>query len=193
MKGDACDDDLLARWRRGESSAGDRLLSRYFDRIERYFHRKVDSQHVPDLVQETFMACIVSRDQIREGAPFPAYLRGIAWHVLCGFLRNKYGTQTEALDHAIESHSPSPGAMVADHDEQRILLEALRSIPTRYQVVLDLYYWRDLDTTEISQVLEIPTGTARTRLRRARLALAARLAMLESGSPLTEPEVSAEE
>lgn len=178
---DASDTDLLARWRRGESAAGERLFSRHFDRVERFFLNKVDRQHVPDLVQETFMACVTSRDHIREGACFPAYLLGIARHVLCAFLRRKHGIQTEVLDQSIASLSPSPSSVLADHDEQRALLEALRSIAVRYQVVLEHYYWEDLGTTEISQVLAIPEGTARTWLRRARLALEAKLATTEPG------------
>lgn len=172
------DTDLLMRWRGGESAAGERLFARHFARVERFFVNKVDPDHVADLVQETFVACVEGRDRIRDGGRFRSYLLGIAHNVLRGFLRRKYSASIDSLDHSIASLSQSPSSVLAKQDDQRLLLEALRSLPVRYQVVLELHYWEDLGTADIAEVLAVPQGTARSRLRRAREALEAALARL---------------
>jgi len=68
---------------------------------------------------------------------------------------------------------------VARRREHQLLLTALRAIPLDLQVALELYYWEQLDGAELAEVLGIPEGTARSRLRRAREAIAEKIAELE--------------
>ena len=57
-------------------------------------------------------------------------------------------------------------AVAAQRD--RDLLGALRSLPLESQVVLELHYWEDLSATELAEVLDMPVGTVKSRLRRAK-------------------------
>jgi len=61
-------------------------------------------------------------------------------------------------------------------EEERALLGALRGLPLELQVLLELHYWEDLSTSELAGVLEIPQGTVKTRIRRARELLESALA-----------------
>ena len=58
------------------------------------------------------------------------------------------------------------------------MLEGLRRIPLDYQVALELFFWEHLTGPEIAQVLGVPEGTVRTRLRRGRLALEEQVKLL---------------
>jgi RNA polymerase sigma-70 factor (ECF subfamily) len=78
--------------------------------------------------------------------------------------------------------SPSPSTAVALRAEHRVLLEALRSIPLELQIALELHYWESLSASEVAEILELPSGTAKSRLRRAREALLTRIGELE-GDP----------
>jgi hypothetical protein len=79
---------------------------------------------------------------------------GVAHHVLCGFLRRKYArADIDLLEHSIASLSRSPSSVLAKHEDQRILLEALRALAVRYQVVLELYYWEGMQTDDIAETL----------------------------------------
>ncbi|MFV8756478.1 RNA polymerase sigma factor [Nannocystaceae bacterium ST9] len=167
---------LLERWRAKDMAAGQQLFARHFSRVERYFINKVSTEHVADLVQETFVACVEARDRILEGARFRSYLLGVAHNVLCGHLRRKYANATvDVLDQSIAELSGSPSSVLARHEEQQILLEALRSLSIRYQAVLELYYWEDMRTDGIAEVMGVPPATARTWLSRARQDLEAAL------------------
>jgi RNA polymerase sigma-70 factor (ECF subfamily) len=62
----------------------------------------------------------------------------------------------------------SPSAVVARRNDRALLLDALRRIPVQLQIALELHYWEDMSTAEIAAALEIPHGTAKSTLRRAR-------------------------
>ncbi len=174
---------LLDRWRAGESAAGQRLFGRHFTRVERFFLNKVPTDQVADLVQETFVVCVEGRDRIRDGGRFRAYLLGVAHHVLCGYLRRKYASakaNIDVLEQSAAELSGGPSGVLARHEEQQILLEALRSLSIRYQVVLELHYWEDMRTEGIAEVMGVPPSTARTWLRRARIDLEAAIDKVSS-------------
>ncbi len=65
----------------------------------------------------------------------------------------------------------SPSSIAGARQEQRILVAALRRIPTPLQLVVELFYWEELTTREIAGVLGVPQGTVKWRLSEARDAL----------------------
>jgi RNA polymerase sigma-70 factor (ECF subfamily) len=74
----------------------------------------------------------------------------------------------------------SPVASAMHHQEQRLLLEGLRRIPLTHQTALELHYWEELTAAEIAEVLGIPLGTAKTRLRDGRAHLEDQLRQIAS-------------
>jgi RNA polymerase sigma-70 factor (ECF subfamily) len=177
------DAELLGSWRSGDMRAGEALLERYYDIVERFFLNKV-GEGIGDLVQETFKACVEGRDRLNELGKFRPFLFGIAHNVLLKHLRARY-RMPENIDldeHSMHALSPGPGTLVVRHREQRLLLEGLRRIPFKHQVILELHYWEGLTTMEIAQVLDLPTGTVRRRLQDARNCLEQVMAQL-AGSP----------
>ena len=57
-------------------------------------------------------------------------------------------------------------------------------------MVLELYYWENMTAKDIGDVLEIPEGTARTRIRRAKQLLETQLAALAASPALLHSTVS---
>jgi RNA polymerase sigma-70 factor (ECF subfamily) len=163
------DGTLLERWRAGDTASGEALFERYYDMIERFFLNKV-ATGVQDLVQETFIRCVESRDRIREDERFRVYMFGVAYHVLSAHLRERYrGDRVVDLNEdSVHDLAPGPGSVMAERREHRLLIEGLRNIPVDDQVLLELHYWEQLTTHQMAEVLGIPTGTARGRLQRAR-------------------------
>ncbi len=180
------DAELLERWRSGDARAGSELFERHFRSLSRFFASKVGDD-IDDVLQSTFLACVEGRHRIREGASFRAYLFAIARRELFAHWRRR---RTEPLDPEVMSAAdlgPSPSGVVGQGQEQRLVLEGLRRLPVDQQIVLELTYWEDLSDREIADVLDVPHGTVKSRIRRARLALdrvlgelAATPALLES-------------
>lgn len=177
------DADLLRQWRDGDPAKGEELFARYYDRIARFFANKVSADH-SDLVQATFSACLEKVEQLRDAASFRAFIFGIARFELLHYYRRKSRRETglDAEQQSICDLDPTPSRVIAQNEEQRLLLEALRSIPIDLQIVLELSYWEKLTSREIADLLQVPEGTVKSRVRRAREQLDAQLAAL-SQSP----------
>lgn len=169
MRGDA---ELLEAWRGGERAAGEALFERYYAVLERFFANKVGVDPM-DLVQETFLGCVAGRERLRSDHGFRAYLFGVATNQLRRhYERRRRDDAHVDLDTRTSADlSPGPGTMVGRSDEQQLLLQALRRIPVRFQIVLELTYWEGMSSAEIGHALELPDGTVRTRLRKARALL----------------------
>ena len=170
------DAELLERWHAGDGAAGNTLFERYFDVLYRFFRNKVDDG-IDDLLQETLLACVRGRERFRGEATFRTYLFAIARNVLYGHWerRARRAADVDVGELSIEAMSTSPSGVIGRAAEHRLLVRALRAIPLELQVVLELHFWEDLSGPELAVVLDIPEGTVRSRLRRAREQLEAKM------------------
>lgn len=187
----ASDGALLDAWRGGDADAGRELFGRHAAAVQRFFRSKLGPER-EDLIQRTFVACLESRDRVREGASFRTFLLTIARHKLYDHLERMHGPagRFDPLASSVaQLGAPSPSALVAAHEDQGVVLAAMQRLPLELQLVLELHYWEDLETAAIAEVLGIPRGTVKTRLMRARAALRAELAtarpeLAESDAPV---------
>ncbi|MEM6297048.1 MAG: sigma-70 family RNA polymerase sigma factor [Myxococcota bacterium] len=178
---------LLHQWREGDEVAGQALFERHFEAVYGFFCNKVGGDAVDDLVQETFLGCVRSRDRFREEASFRTYLFAIAHRQILKYRERWYKARDRGADFDLErledlEHSPSQ--LVVSHAEQALLVRALRHLPLDLQIVLELFYWQDLRSLDIAEILDVPHGTARSRIRRAREQLAERVEQLSEDPAL---------
>lgn len=173
------DEDLLDAWRDGDQKAGQELLRRHFPALYRFFANKAQDA-CDDLIQKTMMAAVRSRDQFRGEASFRSYLFVLARNELYKNLRSRSRDRLvfDPEGSSVWDGQRSPSTMAAKNQEERLLLDALRRIPVELQVALELHYWEDLSTAELARILEIPQGTVKSRLRRAREQLVVQLEAL---------------
>jgi RNA polymerase sigma-70 factor (ECF subfamily) len=161
--------ELLRAWKRGDTEAGDELVTRHFERLYTFFDGKVGAG-VEDLAQRTFLACLEAEDRIREDGSFRAYLFGIARKVLLQhFARvRRDGNPPDPAVASADALGASPSRVIAQREEQRLLLRALRKIPLDLQIAVELFFWEELSIAEIAEILEVPEGTVKSRLHRAK-------------------------
>jgi RNA polymerase sigma-70 factor (ECF subfamily) len=173
------DEQLFEAWRAGDAAAGAALYERYFDPLFRFLRGKVEAA-VEDLLQQTFLTCVKRKDALRDGAKFRSYLFTVARHELFEHWRQraKRAGDVEIGELSIQDLGTSPTGIVARQAEHRLLLRALRTLPLDLQIALELHYWEDLTGPELAEVLAIPEGTVRSRLRRAQEALEAAMTEL---------------
>lgn len=163
-------------WRAGDRDAGSRLFERHFELVCNFFRGKL-ADGVEDLIQRTFVELIESVDRFRGDASFRSYLLGIARHILFRHYREQAqgGRTFEPLVTSVCELMPSASSVIAQHDEHAALVAAMRALPVDLQIALELYFWEDLTMREIAGVLDVPQGTAASRLRRAKEGLRERL------------------
>ena len=69
------------------------------------------------------------------------------------------------------------------------MLQALRRLPIDYQIVLELYFWEKLRAAAVAEIIGVPEGTARSRIRRARQLFAAEVEALTTDPDLRSSTV----
>ena len=185
------DAQLLSAWREGDEDAGEVLFERFYDGLSRFFRNKA-GEHAPDLIQRTFLVLLETQGRMREGTTFQAYLFGVARNILLEHYRGKRrdGERFDQAEQSVEDLGPTPTTLLARAQETQLLLQALRKIPLESQIILELYYWENSTAKDIADVLEIPEGTASTRIRRAKQLLEAQLAALAATPALLQSTVS---
>ncbi|MCB9714683.1 MAG: sigma-70 family RNA polymerase sigma factor [Myxococcales bacterium] len=172
------DEALLRAWAGGDEAAGAMLYRRHFDALYRFFRTKAPDAY-EDLIQTTMLECVRSKDRFRGDAPFRGFLFGVARNTLLHHFRSRFRDRLDfdASRSSVADLDPRPSTIAARNAEQTRLLEAMRRIPVDLQIVIELHYWEELSTRELSDALEVPQGTVKSRLRRAREALREALAV----------------
>ncbi len=182
----ATDFDLLQAWRDGDAGAGRELFARHFDAVYRFFRNKVDDV-AEDLTQQTFEAIVAGRDRFRGDSSFRTYLFTVARKKLYSHLRTLHRRGPALGDVSVaDAAGPSPSHVAAGRQEQRLLLQALRRLPVQMQIALELFYWEGLSVSEIAVVIEVPVGTVKSRLQRARARLDAIITELAASDTLRQ-------
>lgn len=186
----ACTDhELLFGWRRGDSRMGAELYNRHKTVVTNLFRRNVQSkQDIPDLVQHTFLECIIAKNDPEIKGTVRGYLLGIAFHTMTAFFRRARAAPTLGVageqETALASIEPDPEYLLTLGDEQRLVMKAIRRLAMEYQVIIELNYWEGVACDEIAELLSLPRGTVRSRLQRGRAALAKNLAVLADSPEL---------
>jgi len=169
---------LLEAWRGGDTQAADQLLKKYYGLIRRAVMTKLPPDAVDDLVQDVIAAMYERRDSFRSGALLKTYVLAIARNKVCDHYRRDERSpeeRVEVFESAVRDLSPGPTTLLVKHQDQRLLLEALRSVHLDDQFILELHYWEKMTGPELAQVYEIGEPAVRSRLRRAKARLEANL------------------
>lgn len=167
------DETLLRAWQGGDTDAGAQLFDRHYDALSRFFRNKVDDAQRDDLIQQTFMA--VPGASFGGRSAVRTWLFAIAWHRLADHFRaqaRRGKNEVAGIEQmSVVDLGATPETRYERDQEKRLLLEGLRRLPLQQQVVLELHYWEELSGSRIAEILDIPVGTAKTRLRDGRLRL----------------------
>lgn len=134
-----------------------------------------------DAAQQVFLVAARRLADIRGGSERP-FLYGVAvnqaakWRASHARRREQSETELDTLAHT----APGPEELLTQKNAQRVLDALLESMPDDLRVVFVLYEIEQQTVAEIAVVLDVPVGTAASRLRRAREDFRARLARLEA-------------
>lgn len=165
----ADDFDLLQRWAAGDKAAGGQLYDRHVTKVQRFFRNRVQ-ESVDDLVQATFLASLEASNRFRGDSKFTTYLYAIARYKLLEHLRRRQSKHdvVDPLVVSVMDCGHSPTSVMVRNEREQILQAAMCRLPIDMQIALELYYWEGVTAREVADIIGIPEGTVRTRLRRAR-------------------------
>jgi RNA polymerase sigma-70 factor (ECF subfamily) len=149
------------------------------------FHMARDRDDAEDLVQEAAVRAFRSFHTFQEGTNFKAWFFRILTNLFLEKHRQKQREpQTVDLEDppvlylysqtrqaGLHAWSADPAALVLRQMENDQVSAAIAALPEDYRTVCALYLMQDLSYQEISEILDCPVGTVRSRLHRGRKAL----------------------
>lgn len=159
------DRQLVARFRtRRDPEAFAALVRRTLPSVERVLRRfRVGENERDDLIQETYLAVLVSIDRFDPSRDFRAWVRGIARHtILSAWSRRSRPAATGAEPEP----EPTPPEVFEARELRLQLVSAIERLPHLYRSVLQLHYVEQLSHDEIATRLASKPSTVRTRLSR---------------------------
>ncbi len=166
---------LWDRWKDDDRRAATVLVERYSGLLQRFFRNKVrDSDDATELISETMLGCITALDRAKRSGAFRSFLFGVAINTLRGYIRRTYKRKRELDDFGevcVGDDVDTPSGVVIRADETRLLVRALRRIPLKFQIVLELQFFEDMSGPQISETLGVALPTVYTHQRRGRARL----------------------
>lgn len=164
--------------------AGDRLA---FSSLQNKYQRQIASlirkmirneDDAADLVQETFIKAFTALHSYQSEYPFSAWLYRIASNNCIDFLRKKR-LQAFSIDKPVSSDDgeytyeiPDDSYMPDTHvlsSEKKLLIEqAMNALPEKYQRIIRMRHEEEMDYQQIADELDLPLGTVKAHLFRAR-------------------------
>lgn len=168
------DELLVVRCQLGERDAFDALIDRWHQPLWTYLRRlSGDEEIAKELSQEVWLRVLRGINRLRDGTKLRAWLFGIARRVLMDRWRDYYSTPSVADDvdlADIATIAPDETNASALDDELMLTMmqQELTRLPVTEREVLTLFYLQELSLSEVAELLEVPVGTVKSRLFRAR-------------------------
>jgi RNA polymerase sigma-70 factor (ECF subfamily) len=159
---------LIAATLAGDGGAFEELVLRYERAV---FHLAVrmmrDRGEAEDVTQEAFLRAYRALASFRPGAKFSTWILTISYRLCCDRLaKRKRYSGSELSDRA--DPAPGPAALVERDDDARRLRDAIDALPEKYRTVITLFHLQGKQYEEIATVLNLPLGTVKTHLFRAK-------------------------
>ena len=183
------DDELIERYRAGDEEAFTLLVRRHQQPLINFIARYInDREGAEDLAQETFIRIFKASPRYKPGqAHFKTWMYHIAANLCKNELRNRGRRNRYRVDNVVEGNGDaeridlieSAPADIAFQPEVALerkelhdaIQRAIVELPERYRVPLVLRDLQGLSYDEISETLELRSGTTKSRINRARLML----------------------
>jgi RNA polymerase sigma factor (sigma-70 family) len=180
------DAELVGRCLNGDERAYRDLIARYRRQVYSVALRMVRrAEDAEDLTQETFIRMFRALDRYDRARPFAAWILTIASRLCIDHLRRRKlnpislfqqqaGTDEE---YVIEVEDPGlkPDQAAVHEEEEQRAARWIDSLPEHYRIVVVLRHQQDLSYEEIATALELPLGTVKARIHRAREILKTRI------------------
>ncbi len=165
----AADGALVDMARAGSDDAFGILVGRYRAPVVRLAYRLThDADEANDIAQDSFIRAYRRIGDFHPDRPFARWLFVIARNASLDSIRRR--RRAAALANAAENPIADlgPEDLALRNDEAERVHVALDALPAKYRNVLDLYYLGGLRYREIAVELDIPIGTVKTYISRAK-------------------------
>ena len=178
------DEKLISRFQAGDERAYVELVNRYKDKLLNFvFQFLGDIEQAEDVVQDTMLRLYEKKHYYKEIAKFSTWIYTIARNLANTELRKRKRRKTTYLSHLSKEERQFEIPAVQDDVDQSLhnefindrIQSAINNLPEHFKLVIILRDIQELSYDDISNIVEVPLGTIKSRINRARIQLQAEL------------------
>jgi len=167
---------------KGDQNAFAEIVELFQDKLYRVCFRMLGNKHeAEDIAQEAFVRAFINIHTFDTKRKFSTWIYRIATNLCIDRIRKKKpdyfldaevaGTEGLNMYSQIASAAELPEEEILKMEMQDRVQYEISRLPDKYRAVIVLKYMEDLPLQEISDILEMPLGTVKTRIHRGREAL----------------------
>ena len=181
---------LIERCKRGDLAAFNDLVRKYEKQVYNFAYRLTGNyDDANDVAQDAFLRVFNAIGSFRGDASFSTWLFRITTNVFLDERKRAKAHPQASLDEylelgessvtrQIEDPSPTPEVVLEESERAQILSKAVSELPEYQRAMVTLYHGQQKSYEEIAEIMDLPIGTVKSRLNRARLALKEKLSGL---------------
>ena len=182
------DEQLMLLFQGGNENAYIELVNRYKDKLINFiFNYLGDIESSEDVVQETMIKLYQKKHYYKEIAKFSTWLYTIAKNLANTELRKRKQRKTTLLSqfskddkmYDLPSNDNEVGQEIQTEIVGKIIREAVDQLSEKFKTVITLRDIQQLSYEDISEIIDVPIGTVKSRINRARLQLQVELKHLK--------------
>lgn len=175
---------LIDRARSGDRTAFNDLVAKHGQRAYQYAYRLTSNpDEASDIVADAFVRVYNALGNFKGQAAFSTWLYRIITNCYLDSKKKVKSKQTVSLDSSLRSEdgaeierqfeddSAGPSEHLEKNERERVVQSALLKLPETHRAMLVMYHVENLSYEEIAESLDLPLGTVKSRMNRARLAL----------------------
>jgi RNA polymerase sigma-70 factor, ECF subfamily len=178
---------LVARCKRGERGAFDDLIHRYERKVYNFAYRLCGNyDEANDVASETFVRVYNALQNFRGDSSFITWLFRIVTNVYLDEKKRQRARPHQSLEEIIELEEttvrrqiedpePTPDERVQLRERADMLQNAIDALPDYQRMMIVMFHTENKSYEEIAEILDLPIGTVKSRLNRARLSLREKL------------------
>ncbi|MDE3840646.1 RNA polymerase sigma factor SigW [Bacillus methanolicus] len=167
---------------KGDQNAFGEIVELYKDKVFQLCYRMLGNRHeAEDIAQEAFIRAYVNINSFNINLKFSTWLYRIATNLCIDRIRKKKpdyyldaevsGTDGLTMYSQIAADTALPEEELQSLELQETIQKEISKLPEKYRTVIVLRYIEELSLNEISEILDLPLGTVKTRIHRGREAL----------------------
>lgn len=174
------DYELVKQAKNGEQKAFTELMQRYRKPIRHMMYRMIKNREdADDLTQEAFTKAFNKIETYNPKFAFSTWLFRVASNNCIDFIRKKklillsiddtiIDDDSDAFSESLKSANLDPEEQVIKQQRNRLIRNLMKHLGERYRLMIELRYFEEMTYNEIAQELDLPLGTVKAQLYRAK-------------------------
>jgi RNA polymerase sigma-70 factor (ECF subfamily) len=179
----ADDGMLIERSRHGDRAAFDQLVAKHQQRAYQYAYRLTrDPEEASDVVAESFIRMYKALENFKGDSAFTTWMYRIATNCFLDIRKKKRSKPAISLEATVqtsdgevtyqfEDDAASPHEEAERNETMAAVQRAIEQLPEYQRAIITMYHADMQSYEEIAEALNLPIGTVKSRLNRARLSL----------------------